>query len=99
MGVDAVEVAKAFDARLDKPARPEIAAGKFETAPGTVIAYEISHASNNSAIAVNRLLKAGARVSWAAQGGIAGRSRESVEPRLREWSRTLGIDSHGLNFL
>src|SRR5260370_30832274 len=99
MGVDAVEVAKAFDARLDKPARPEIAAGKFETAPGTVIAFEISHASNNSAIAVNRLLKAGARVSWTPTGGIVARSREDLEPRLREWSRTLGIDVKGLSFL
>jgi len=99
MGVEAVEVAKAFDVRLDKPARPEVTPGKFETASGTVIAYEISHASNNSAIAVNRLLKAGARVSWTPTGGIVARSREDLEPRLREWSRTLGIDVKGLSFL
>src|SRR5437870_4357463 len=68
-------------------------------AAGTALAYEISHASNNSAIAVNRLLKAGARVSWTPTGGIVARAREDLEPRLREWSKALGIDVKGLSFL
>jgi hypothetical protein len=99
MGVEAVEVAKTFDAKLEKPSRVDIPAGKFEPAQGTAIAYEISHTSNNSAIAANRLLKAGARVSWTPPGGIVARSREDLEPRLREWSRTLGIDVKALSFL
>ena len=99
MGVDVVEVAKAFDVRLEKPARPEIPAGKFEPAPGTAVAYEISHASNNSAIAVNRLLEAGAGVSWTPAGGIVTRSPDDLGPRLRRWSRMLGIDVKGLGFL
>src|SRR5206468_1704964 len=68
MGVEAIEIEKAFDARLEKPGRVDLPVGKFEPASGTAIAYEISHAPNNSALAVNRLLKAGARVGWTPAG-------------------------------
>ena len=37
MGVEAIEVAKAFDARLEKPSRPDVPPGKFQPAAGTTI--------------------------------------------------------------
>ncbi|MBI1789992.1 MAG: peptidase M14 [Acidobacteria bacterium] len=95
MGVEAVEVAKKFDAKLEMARSLEAPAGKFENS-ASAVAWEIGHNTNNSAIAVNRLLKAGAVVSWAPNGGIVARSREDLAPRLREWSAKLGIDVKGL---
>lgn len=95
MGVDAVEVAAKFDAKLEPATSIPVPAGKFETA-GTPIAWEIGHETNNAALVTNRLLKAGAVVSWAPSGAIIARSREDLRPRLEQWSRQLGIDVKGV---
>ena len=102
MGVESVEVAKPFTARLERMTSFAVPEGRFE--PGlSPIAYEISHNSNNSAIATNRLLKAGALVSWTADGGIVARSREDLGPKLKEMlkemAKTLGVDVKGLSTL
>jgi hypothetical protein len=89
MGVDAVEVAKKFDARLEKLNSIRIPAGRFE-AGADIAGYEISHAMNNSAIATNRLLKAGQEVYWTSEGGIF--LPKANESQLKDWSRELGID-------
>ena len=60
MGVDAVEVAKPFEAKLERLKSIPIPAGKSE-AMERAAAYEISHGTNNAFIAANRLFKAGAR--------------------------------------
>ena len=98
MGVEAVEVPKAFSAKLDRAVQFATPEGKFE--PGTSpVAWEISHNSNNAVIATNRLFKAGVNVSWSPTGGIIAQSREDLSPMLKEMARTLGIDIKGLAFL
>ncbi len=95
MGVESVEVAKPFTAKLERMTSFAVPEGRF--APGTSpIAYEISHNSNNSAIATNRLLKVGAVVSWTPEGGIVARSRQDLGPQVKELARTLGVDVKGL---
>ncbi len=95
MGVESVEVAKPFTAKLERMTSFAVPEGRFE--PGaSPIAYEISHNSNNSVIATNRLLKAGAVVSWTADGGIVARSRQDLGPQVKELAKTLGVDVKGL---
>jgi len=100
MGVEAVEVAKKFEAKLEPVSPVPVPAGRYEPADKTV-AWEISHNLNNSFIAVNRLLKAGAIVGWTPTGAIVARSasREDLSPRLREWSAQLGLDVKALTIL
>ncbi len=95
MGVEAVEVAKAFNAKLDPVTAFTTPAGKFDGGAAPV-AWEISHHSNNAAIVTNRLLKAGANVSWAPNGAIVAYSRQDLGPRLKEMSQQLGVDVKGL---
>jgi hypothetical protein len=96
MGVDAVEVAKPFTAKLEKMSSFPVPAGKFE-AGSSPIAFELSHNSNNSTLAVNRLLKAGVNVVWAPDGSIVARSREDLAPKVKEIASTLGVDVKGLS--
>jgi hypothetical protein len=98
MGVEAVEVAKAFSARLDPVTAFATPQGKF-AAGAAPVAWEISHHSNNAVIVTNRLLKAGANVSWAPDGAIIAHSREDLAPRLKEMSQQLGVDVKGLSTL
>jgi hypothetical protein len=71
MGVKTVAVASAFDADLSPIKKAELAPGKVE---GAGTAYIIGHGTNDSLIAVNRLLKAGAEVYWSQQAFTAGGS-------------------------
>jgi hypothetical protein len=98
MGVTAVQVDAKFEAKLVKASPVALPEGKVE-AGGTPVAWEISPNSNNAAIAVNRLLKAGATVGWTPQGSIVARSREDLSPKMREWSKGLSIDAKGLSTL
>ena len=98
MGVETVEVAKPFTAKLERMSSFAPPEGKFD--PGTSpVAYEISHNSNNSVIVTNRLLKAGATVSWTSEGAIIARSREDLGPKLKEMAQTLSVDVKGLSTL
>ena len=92
MGVDAAEIAKPFEARLERIRSIGVPAGKYNGTGGA--GYLISHASNNSSIATNRLLKAGREVYWTGDGSIfvSGAGAE-----LRDWSRQLGIDVQGVS--
>ena len=74
----------------------EATARIVKESPGIRVVALTMHSSEEY---VYSLLKAGARVSWTPTGGIVARSREDLEPRLREWSRTLGIDVKGLSIL
>ena len=96
MGVEAVEVPTQFSAKLDPVTTFPAPEGKFETAVTTPVAWEISHHSNNSVIATNRLLKAGVNVSWAPNGSIIAYAREDLAPRLKELSQSLSVDIKGL---
>jgi hypothetical protein len=98
MGVEAVEVAKKFDANLELVSPVVITPGRFEAGKGAV-AWRISHTQNNSFIAVNRLLKAGATVGWAPDGSIVARSREDLTAKMRELSQSLGVDIQASSFL
>lgn len=95
MGVEAVEIAKPFTAKLEKLASFPVPPARFE-AGSQPVAWSISHESNNSAIVTNRLLKAGATVSWTPDGGIVARSRQDLAPVLEEAARTLGVEVKGL---
>lgn len=98
MGIETVEVAKPFSAKLEKITSFDTPPGRFE--PGSSpIAYEISHNANNAVIATNRLLKMRVSVSWTPGGNIVARSREDLGPQLTEMSRTLGIDVKGIQTL
>ncbi len=82
-------------------------------APGTVkgnggYGWVLSHASNASAIAVNRLLKAGESVAWAggafqadgqqfAVGDIVVKAGSGTADRVRSIARSLGLDFMGLD--
>jgi hypothetical protein len=62
MGVEAVLVEKPFDAKLALLGEePQAPAGRVN---GSGTTYVIGHEMNNSLIAMNRLLKEGAEVSW-----------------------------------
>lgn len=88
MGVEAVEIAKKFEAKLERLSSIPIPAGTVEGAEGKNIAgYEISRALNNASIAVNRLLTSGQDVYWTAEGNIFVRQKE-----LTDWSRELGLN-------
>jgi len=85
MGVDAVEVAKAFDAKLESLKTIPIPAGKFE---GNGRYYEVSGKSNHSSLAANRLLKGGSKVWWTPSGfTVEGKASE-----LKNWASSLGVD-------
>jgi hypothetical protein len=62
MGVETVKVDKPFDAKLTRAGDIQAAAGKISGAGAT---YVLPHELNNSATAMNRLLKDGADISWA----------------------------------
>ncbi|HYM09408.1 MAG TPA: M14 metallopeptidase family protein [Bryobacterales bacterium] len=96
MGVEAVEIPKRFEAKLELLKVVPVPAGKFEPAPGRNVAeFEISNATNNTHIAVNRLLKAGHDVAWNSHGFFV-RSKAGLAAQLEEWTRQLGIDVKAL---
>ncbi|MBL8232670.1 MAG: hypothetical protein JNL98_29500, partial [Bryobacterales bacterium] len=95
MGVDAVEVASRFDAKLVRATELPVQAGKFADSANAV-AWEISHNTNNASIVMNRLAKSGAVVALQADGGIIARGAGNLRQQLQEFSRTLGVDVKGL---
>jgi hypothetical protein len=101
--------------RIDEPFQARGLQAVADTAsvmPGTVqgsaaYGWALSHASNASAIAVNRLLKAGDAVAWAggafqadgrqlAVGDIVVRAASGTADRVRSLARDLGVDFVGL---
>lgn len=99
MGVEAIEIAERFDASVEAVSPVLVTPGKFEPGPDNRVAWEISHNSNNSFIAVNRLIKAKANVAWNTDGSIVAYSPEDLAPRMKQWSRELGLDMKGLVYL
>lgn len=87
MGVDAIEVKGKFTAELEKASPVVLPAGQLSGGQG--VAYELSHASNNSFTAVNRLVKAGANVRWSNKGEIVvtGASADAMQGVTK-----LGVD-------
>ncbi|HSR42947.1 MAG TPA: hypothetical protein VLL48_12260, partial [Longimicrobiales bacterium] len=100
--------------RIDEPFQARTAAvDRASPAPGTVSGnaswgWALSHRPNASALAVNRLLAAGDRVSWAGGAFDAGGARHEagtilVEAgsgtgdRVRGLARELGLDFRGLS--
>ena len=69
MGVKALRVASAFDASLTPITKAELPAAKVDGA-GTV--YVLGHETNDSLIALNRLMKAGVDVYWSDKPVTAG---------------------------
>lgn len=94
MGVEAVEVRSRFEASLTRVAPVLLPAGTYQASAGAR-AFEISHASNNSFTAVNRLLKAGANVRWSPKGEIVVTGTEAVVSALPK----LGVDVKALSVL
>jgi hypothetical protein len=95
MGVEAVEVAARFDAKLELLRGVTLPAGKFAAAAKPA-GWEISHASNNSILAVNRLLQRGREIAWMPNGNFYARETSGVRADLEAWSRELGIDAAAL---
>lgn len=93
MGVEAFEAAKPFEARLELLKQIPVPAGRFENTEHAA-ALAISGKTNHSRIAVNRLLKAGAPVSWAEDGSFVAPASYAKE--LKDWTARLGIDVTGL---
>ncbi|NQT79761.1 MAG: hypothetical protein HQ555_05150 [Candidatus Aminicenantes bacterium] len=72
MGVETVQVVKPFEvksAKMDKISRPK---GKIETVKKT-FGYVWGHATNDDIVALNRLVKKGYSVFWAAENFSASR--------------------------
>ncbi|MGD0783474.1 MAG: hypothetical protein ABSA30_11505, partial [Candidatus Aminicenantales bacterium] len=100
MGVATVFTAKPFEADLRKLETIEVPPGRIE---GRGPVYILGHETNNSLVAVNRLLKAGASVSWLLEKAeIAGRTfapgaivvRGGADPAasMAALTKSLGID-------
>ncbi len=106
-----------MDVRVERVEKPfQVAGSAVDSAsvwPGTVSGdagwgWALDHASNASAIAVNRLLKAGDRVSWAmapatvdgrewSAGTILVRRGGGTADRVRSLAADLGVDFVGLS--
>jgi hypothetical protein len=99
MGVDTIFVKDPFDADLAKLQKIDLPPGIFS---GTGSHYVLDHRPNNSLVAVNRLLKKGAQISWLkSEVNISGKSYvpgaiavkgNGLTETMKELSRTLGID-------
>jgi len=88
MGVNAVEIDSPFDARL------KLMTSDVEAPPGKVTgngdSFIIGHEMNNSIVAMNRLLEAGAEIDWARDElTIEGRSYQPGAIMVRNASRHL----------
>jgi len=101
MGVTTVFAAKPFAAELEKLEAIQLPLGQV-IGQGTV--YVLSHETNNSLVAVNRLLKAGAEVSWLmektemggrtfAPGAIVVKGGIQLAETMAAVTRSLGIDA------
>ncbi|MBP1596260.1 MAG: hypothetical protein H6Q05_1637 [Acidobacteria bacterium] len=101
MGVDTVFVNRPFEANLKKLETIELPPGNVS---GQGAAFLLSHAPNNSLVAVNRLLKSGYEVSWltapAAIGGknypagtIVVRGGKDLPAAVAGLAKSLGIDA------
>ena len=96
MGVEAVEVAKKFEAKLERVGKVVIPAGRFAAGKAPA-GFEVSRKTNNATIAVNRLLKAGHEVAWTAEGDFFVRRKDGVAADLERWSKELGIDARAVS--
>ncbi|MBI4540412.1 MAG: peptidase M14, partial [Gemmatimonadetes bacterium] len=108
MGVSVARIEKPFQASVQPVAEVKVAADPGQVTGEATFGYALSHRPNAAALATNRLLKAGERVSWAGGAFQAGgasleagtivieargaRTRERVEGLARE----LGLDFTGL---
>ncbi len=101
MGVDTPFVRRPFEADLKKLETIDLPGG---TVSGQGSAYLLSHAPNNSLVAVNRLLKGGYEISWLtepagiggktyAAGTIVVRGGKDLAGTMTGLVRTLGIDA------
>jgi len=104
MGVETIFVKKPFAADLKKLGAIELPPGRVS---GQGPVFLIGHEANNSLVAVNRLLKAGAEVSWLtdkaevggqvyAPGAIVVKSGQDLAATIAGIVRTLGIDAVAL---
>ncbi|HYK88356.1 MAG TPA: M14 metallopeptidase family protein [Acidobacteriota bacterium] len=101
MGVDTIFAKKPFEADLRKLDSIEIPPGEVA---GHGSAYVLSHESNNSLVAVNRLIKAGFEVSWLlegvtingkkyAPGAIVVRGGKDLPAMIKDLASSLGVDA------
>ncbi len=72
MDVKAIEIKRPFEAKLARVSPVRMPEGKVIESRGRATIYTIPHENNNSAIAVNRLLRAGVDVYWAADSVRVG---------------------------
>lgn len=93
MGVDAADTGRKFEAKLERISTFRAPPGKFDA--NKQPAFRISHKTNYSAIATNRLLKAGHKTGWLPDGGIWVDDAKGVAADLRNWSRDLSLDVTG----
>jgi hypothetical protein len=96
MGVDAIEVARPFEAKLELLKTIRIREGRFD-APDRSAAFEISHKTNNSFVVANRLLKSGTSIGWNSAGDYVVTSKDVKPTQLRDWARDLGVDVKGVS--
>lgn len=93
MGVEAVEVAKRFEAKLELLKTIPLPPGRLDAGSGKSPAgYEIPTRFNNTSIALNRLLQAGHDVHWS-PSAVFVRSRPGLPQQIEDWTRGLGIDA------
>jgi hypothetical protein len=95
MGVEAVEAEKKFAASLERVSSIPVPPGRYEDAPGAS-GYLMTARTNNTSVALNRLLKAGREVAWAPRGGVFIPRQGDVASELKQWSHTLGVDVTGV---
>jgi hypothetical protein len=91
MGVEAVEAARPFPAKLERVGTIPVPAGRFEATRDSA-GFRISHATNNASIVTNRLLRTGREIGWLPDGGIFVGNQPGVAADLEKWSRELGVD-------
>ena len=84
MGVETVEIAKVFEAKLERLDTIPVPPGRWAAAKSAV-GYEISHDTNNASIVTNRLLKAGYEPGWTPEGAIYVPNKGAVGADLEAW--------------
>ncbi|MFP4293734.1 MAG: M14 metallopeptidase family protein [Cyclobacteriaceae bacterium] len=102
MGVEAHKITEKFDTKaialtdFAKMPAGEVADGNF--------AYALSHRDNASALAVNRLLKEGARVHWLGEaaadleeGSILIEKSAASQTQVAQLAQEMGLDFKGIN--
>jgi hypothetical protein len=98
MGVQFDRVLDGFDGPFERiPGLASVPAGRVRGRAGSNGGYTFSGRINDSYIAANRLLAAGAEVTRTSDGNFFVHSRRDLESTVRSYAQELGVDFQATN--